>query len=201
MPPALSKLKILVVEDEVIVARDIQQQLIELGYLPVGHATRGEQAIALAGELQPDLILMDIQIAGPMDGIEAATEIRNRFGLPVVFLTAFAEGDTLARAKLATPFGYVLKPFSGRDLHTVIEMAQYKHLAEMSLKKSEDRLNLVIQASRDGVWDRDLIKNEVFYSDFWFSMLGYAPGQLTVTADLWSELTHPEDRERVSRLM
>ncbi|MBJ7256761.1 MAG: PAS domain S-box protein [Akkermansiaceae bacterium] len=201
MPPALSKLKILVVEDEVIVARDIQQQLIELGYLPVGHATRGEQAIALAGELQPDIILMDIQLAGPMDGIEAATEIRNRFALPVVFLTAFAEGDTLARAKLAMPYGYVLKPFSGRDLHTVIEMAQYKHLAEMSLKKSEDRLNLVIQASRDGVWDRDLIKNEVFYSDFWFSMLGYAPGQMTVTADTWSELTHPEDRERVSRLM
>ena len=201
MPPALSKPKILVVEDEAIVARDIQQQLIELGYLPVGHATRGEQAIALAGELQPDMILMDIQLAGPMDGIEAATEIRNRFGLPVVFLTAFAEADTLARAKLATPYGYVLKPFSGRELQTVIEMAQFKHLAEMSLKKSEDRLNLVIQASRDGVWDRDLIKNEVFYSDFWFAMLGYAPGQLTVTADLWSELTHPDDRDRVSRLM
>ena len=201
MSSTLSKPKILVVEDEVIVARDIQQRLIELGYLPVGHATRGEQAIALAGELQPDIILMDIQLAGPMDGIEAATEIRNRFGLPVVFLTAFADGDTLARAKLATPFGYILKPFSGRELQTVIEMAQFKHLAEMSLKKSEDRLNLVIQASQDGVWDRDLIKNEVFYSDFWFAMLGYAPGQMTVTADLWSELTHPDDRERVSRLM
>ncbi len=201
MSSTLSKLKIIIVKDEVIAARDIQQRLIELGYLPVGHATRGEQAIALAGELQPDVILMDIQLAGPMDGIEAARKIRDRFGLPVVFLTAFAENVTLARAKLARPYGYVLEPLSGRELQTVIEMAQFKHLAEMSLKKSGDRLNLVIQASQDGVWDRDLIKNEVFYSDFWFAMIGYAPGQIRVTADLWSELTHPDDRERVSRLM
>lgn len=93
--------RILVVEDEAIVARDIQLQLASLGYEPVGHAKRGEEAVLLAGELRPDLVLMDIQLASAMNGVDAATQIRNRFAIPVVFLTAFAEDSTLERAKLA----------------------------------------------------------------------------------------------------
>ncbi len=124
MSATASKPRILVVEDEAIVARDIRLQLAELGYEAVGHAARGEQAIALAGELHPDLVLMDVQLAGAMDGIAAAQAIRTQFSLPVVFLTAFAEDETLARAKVTEPFGYILKPFSERELHTVVEMAR-----------------------------------------------------------------------------
>jgi signal transduction histidine kinase len=132
--------RILVVEDELIVARDIQQQLIELDYDPVGHTTRGEQAIRMAGELRPDLVLMDVRLAGAVDGIAAAQAIRQQHGLPVVFLTAYATDDTLARAKLAEPFGYVLKPFTERDLRTALEIALHKHATEARLQDKTRQL-------------------------------------------------------------
>ena len=135
MSPPVNKPRILVVEDEAIVARDIRLQLEELGYEPVGHATRGEEAIVLAGELKPDLVLMDIRLVGAMDGIAAAQAIRMQFGLAVVFLTAFAEDETLARAKLAEPLGYILKPFSERELRTVLSIALYKSKTEAKLHR------------------------------------------------------------------
>ena len=143
--------RILLVEDEAIVARDLLQQLTELGYRSAGHATRGEDAIALAGQTRPDLVLMDIQLAGEMDGISAAQEIRERYGLPVVFLTAFAADDTLARAKLTEPFGYILKPFSERELRTVLEMALYKHQAEARLRASALYSQTILDNMLDGV--------------------------------------------------
>ncbi|MGA2248650.1 MAG: PAS domain S-box protein [Verrucomicrobiota bacterium] len=141
-----NKPRILVVEDEAIIASDIRQQLIKLGYEPVGHAVCGEQAIELARELKPDLVLMDIHLAGDMDGITAANAIGKLFALPVVFLTAFAEERTFERAKLTDPFGFIVKPFSERELRTTLGIALYKHGVEMELKKqalalhdSEDR--------------------------------------------------------------
>lgn len=130
------KARILVVEDEVIVARDIQQQLRELGYEPIAHTTRAEEAIALAESLSPDVILMDIQLAGAMDGITAAQIIRTQLALPVVFITAFEADDILARAKLTEPFGYILKPFAERELRTVLEMALYKHRVEREQREA-----------------------------------------------------------------
>ena len=127
MPSALSPNRILIVDDEVLIARDIKNQLEALGYEAIGHATRGEEAIVLAAKLRPDLVLMDIQLGGAMDGIAAAQAIRTQLALPVVFLTAFAADDILERAKLTEPFGYVLKPFEDRDLATQIELALHKH--------------------------------------------------------------------------
>jgi signal transduction histidine kinase len=135
MGSAAKRPTILVVEDEMIVARDIQLQLEVLGYQPVGHATQGEQAVALCAALRPDLVLMDIQLKGGMDGIAAAQAIRTQFALPVVFLTAFASDDILARAKLTSPYGYIFKPFAERELRTVIEMALYKHQTEVKLRE------------------------------------------------------------------
>ena len=132
--------RILVVEDEVIIARDIAMQLVNLGYEVVGNTTRGDQAVCLAGELRPDLVLMDIQLDGPMDGITAAQVIRTQYSLPVVFLTAFAADEVLARAKLSEPYGYILKPFSERELQTVLEMAVYKHQMDARLLISNRQL-------------------------------------------------------------
>lgn len=143
------KPRILVVEDEIIVAFDIGAQLVKLGYEQAGHATRGEEAIALCEEGRPDLVLMDIRLAGAMDGIAAAEAIRAKFSLPVVFLTAFAEDDTLVRARLAEPFGFIIKPFTERDLRTVLEMALYKHEAESRLRQSERRYRTLIHWSPD----------------------------------------------------
>ena len=137
--------RIVIVEDELIVARDIAQQLLELGYEPVASANTGAQAIALALQHKPNLVLMDIQLAGAMDGIEAARQIRAQLDVPVVFLTAFSADDVLARAKLAEPFGYILKPFSERELSTVLAMALYKHQADAKLRSTTRQLQALSQ--------------------------------------------------------
>lgn len=151
MSTNMTKPKILVVEDEIVVARDIRLQLTDLGYEAVGHATTGLQAIEMVQSLHPDLVLMDIQLSGEMDGIQAAQNIRMQFGLPVVFLTAFAAEDILARAKLTEPFGYVLKPFSERELRTLIEMALYRHKSDAKIRLSEENLSITLQSIGDGV--------------------------------------------------
>jgi CheY-like chemotaxis protein len=119
----MTKPRILIVEDESIVAMDIALQLRDLGYQPVGHATSGEQAIELAQRLRPDLTLMDIQLATDMDGITTAMTMRTKFDLRCVFLSAFDGSDCLERAKLAEPAGYVAKPFTEYDLRAAVESA------------------------------------------------------------------------------
>jgi diguanylate cyclase (GGDEF)-like protein/PAS domain S-box-containing protein len=151
MSSVADKPGILVVEDENIVARDLQQQLLEQGYRRLSHATTGEQAIALAEQLRPDLVLMDIQLAGKLDGIAAAQIIRTHFHIPVVFLTAYAAEEVLARAKLSEPYGYILKPFSERELYTVIEMALYKHKTEMELREAAIHSQTILDNMADGV--------------------------------------------------
>ena len=141
----VAKPRVLVVEDESIVARDIAQQLTDLGYTSVGMASFGEQAVKMATELQPDVVLMDIHLAGAMDGIEAAQAIRSQLALPVVFLTAFSEDDVLARAAVTEPFGYILKPFSERELSTVLAMALYKHQTEARLLATTRQLKALSQ--------------------------------------------------------
>ena len=123
----MNSARILVVEDEAVVSMHLEQRLNALGYQVVGAAKTAAKALSLAAEQRPDLVLMDIRIQGPVDGIATAEQMRDRFRLPVVFLTAFAEDATLDRAKMAQPYGFVLKPFEDRELRTVIEIALYKH--------------------------------------------------------------------------
>ncbi|HEY9762564.1 MAG TPA: ATP-binding protein [Trichocoleus sp.] len=126
--------KILVVEDERVVARDIEKRLKKLNYTIVASVASGEEALAKVAELQPDLVLMDIQLKGQMDGITAAEQIRVDFDIPVIYLTAFADEDTLQRAKTTEPFGYIVKPFDERDLHVTIEVALRRRLAEAAIR-------------------------------------------------------------------
>ncbi len=152
----MKKTTILIVEDETVVARDIWAQLTELGYEPVAHATQGVDAIRLAGQLRPGLVLMDIGLAGDMDGIACAQVIRSQFALPVVFLTAFAADDVLERAKLTEPFGYILKPFSQREVRTVVEMALYKHQSESKTLAAKNRLQATLDAMPDLLFEAGL---------------------------------------------
>ena len=115
------KPRILIVEDEVIIAMDIAMQLRELGYEPIGHATRGEQAIDMARQLQPDLVLMDVHLGSEMDGITAAAEIRTQCGADIVFLSAFDTSANRARAEAVGPVGYITKPFDTGDLRAVLD--------------------------------------------------------------------------------
>ncbi|OGT98620.1 MAG: hypothetical protein A2X80_09650, partial [Geobacteraceae bacterium GWB2_52_12] len=141
----MNKASILIVEDEAIVAADLAGMLGRLGYGISGTTPRGEEAIDLARELRPDLVLMDIRLAGAMDGVEAAGIIHSELDLPVIFLTAHSDHATLERAKLTDPFGYLLKPFEDLGLETHIEMALYKHRDERKLRQAHDELELRVE--------------------------------------------------------
>ncbi len=129
---------ILVVEDESIVAKDIQICLKKLGYEVVGIVASGEDAVEKAKEMEPDLIMMDIMLKGEMSGIDAASIIRKTQDIPVIFLTAYTDRDTVDRAKESEPFGYIIKPFKEIDIQTAIEIALYKHRRDLEVKKERD---------------------------------------------------------------
>jgi PAS domain S-box-containing protein len=148
--------RILIVEDEAIVAKDIENGLKELGYAVLAVASSAEQAIQQTAALRPDLILMDIRLRGVMDGIQAAEQIHAHFDIPVVYLTAYADADTLQRAKITQPFGYVVKPFELEELHGAIEMALYKHGTEKELHERERFLTLLNDVTRAALETPDL---------------------------------------------
>ncbi|WP_313929920.1 response regulator [Microcoleus sp. FACHB-SPT15] len=147
--------RLLIVEDEGIVALNIQNRLQGLGYSVVATVSSGEEAIQVAGETRPDLILMDIKLDGNVDGIEAAAEINRLFHLPVVYLTAYTNDETLNRAKLTEPYGYILKPFEARDLCTTIEVALYKYQMEQQLREREQWLATTLKSIGDAVITTD----------------------------------------------
>ncbi len=140
--------RIAIVEDEGIVALDIQDRLAVMGYQTVGCAATREGAVTLVDEERPDLVLLDIRLQGNGDGIDAAIEIRNRFKLPVIFLTAYSEDATLERAKLAEPSGYILKPFNDRELKSTIEIALYKHRAEEEIRRMTRLFDVLSQINQ-----------------------------------------------------
>jgi PAS domain S-box-containing protein len=142
---------IMVVEDEYIVAKDIQNTLTNLGYTVPAIAASGEEAIKKANEMQPDLILMDIVLKGALDGVETANEIKTQLDIPVVYLTAYADDKTLQRAKITEPYGYLIKPFEERELHSTIEMALFKQSMEKRLKDSEQWLSTTLNSIGEGI--------------------------------------------------
>jgi CheY-like chemotaxis protein len=142
----MEKPAIFIVEDEAIVANDIKETLKSLGYSVPGIAKSGELALEKVKEIQPDLVLMDIHLAGQMDGVETAGKIHTFYDIPVIYLTAYADKALLERAKITEPYGYVIKPYDERELHSVIEMALYKHRVEREIKKRDTVLFAVSSA-------------------------------------------------------
>ena len=158
----MSQSRILIVEDDRIVARDIQQQLSRIGHNVVGVTARGEDVVPLIAEGRPDLLLMDIRLEGKIDGIDVAQQIHERFGIPVVFLTAHADEQTVSRARVTEPFGYLVKPFEDSQLRTTIEMALYKHAAERKLRQSERRYAVTLSSIGDAVIATDELLRVTF---------------------------------------
>jgi hypothetical protein len=147
--------QILVVEDEHIIARGIQTDLEQMGYDVPVVASSGEEALEKAAETYPDLVLMDIVLKGSMDGIEAGKKLCQQMDVPIVYLTAYEDDETLRRAQVTEPFGYLLKPYEERELHTTIEMALYKHRMERKLKETEQWLMATLRCISDGVLATD----------------------------------------------
>ncbi len=156
------KKHILIVEDERIVAEDIKMSLERLGHQVCGTAHSGEEAISKAQKTQPDLVLMDIVLQGKMDGVEVAQRIRSLLDAPIIYLTAYSDHKTLERAKVTEPFGYIIKPFDDRELHSIIEIALYKHRIEKKLRESEEWLSTTLNSIGDAVIATDRKGNIIF---------------------------------------
>lgn len=156
----MAKTGILIVEDESIVAKDIQHSLKKLGYEVLGVCSTGEDAILQAEKTKPSLVLMDIMLKGDISGIEAADHIRQKQNIPIIFLTAYADSSTLAKAKVTEPYGYIIKPFKEIDLQTNIEIALYKHEKSSDLKKERDFLYSLVEtkSSKDTIFVKSNLK-------------------------------------------
>jgi DNA-binding LytR/AlgR family response regulator len=149
---------ILITEDEIIVRKDIERCLTQLGYNIIATSDNGKEAVSLALKHKPDICLMDIMIKGDMSGIEAAQEIKSKIDIPVIFLTAYADEHTLSKAKIAEPHGYILKPFKDADIQTAIEMALHKHSKELELKQETDFLRNLAEHNSEA--DFIFVKNK-----------------------------------------
>ncbi len=172
---------ILIAEDEVLVAHTIRLQLESRGYTVGDMATTGEAVLNILRRTRPDLILMDIRLAGAVDGIEAAEHVRCAYGIPVVFLTAFTDDATIERAKVTEPFGYLSKPFDDRDLVNTIEIALYRHRMRTALETSEAKFRGLFENAVIGLVLIDHERNTVEINRAMLELLGTG------------ECTHPDD--------
>jgi PAS domain S-box-containing protein len=204
----MEKTRILIVEDEAIIAMEIESQLHGLGYQVTSIVDTGEKAIKKAEEDRPDIILMDIRIKGEMDGIDAAEEIRNRFGIPVIFSTAYLDEERIERAKITMPFGYVLKPVQERDLKVTIEMALYvskvdaeRRKAEKIIFASEKELGDVLNNTVDTIYKLNLNTSTYDYmSPSSLKTYGYSPEEFISQGIEWTaSLIHPDDMSSLQK--
>jgi PAS domain S-box-containing protein len=170
--------RVLIVEDDRIIAQDVQQTLTRMGYAYPIVVSSGEEAVQRAVDMKPDLVLMDIKLKGPMDGVEAAQRIRASLDIPIVYLTAYADEVTLRRAKITGPFGYILKPFEDEDLHATIEMALYRHEMERTQAQRLKRFQALVEYGSDiavVLDDQGVIR---YASPAIEQVLGYKPREL-----------------------
>lgn len=177
---ATEKFRIVIVEDEAVIAMDIKESLEGLGYEVVGIASSAEEAWRVVAAKKPALVLMDIVLRGPIDGIEAASKIREQHNIPVVFLTAHADNSTFNRAKIVEPYGYVLKPFRQIELRTVIELAIYKHEVE-SHRRASGKSTADISAT-----DGHKALDEKFLASL--QQQSHTPEELAAVTDLFAKM-------------
>lgn len=198
MTEVLTDHRIMIVEDELILAEDMKMQLEELGYSVMGIYRDGETAVQTARREQPDLILMDIMLAGTINGIEAAAQIRDKSDIPIIYITAYTDQELVDQAKKTEPFGYLVKPFNDRDLHVAIDISLYKHKLDrdlrnayaqlelrveertlelsrlnVALRESEQKYRTLITSLNEGVWAFDRNGTTTYVNEKIAKMLGY----------------------------
>lgn len=169
----MTSTRILIVEDQAIVAHDIRKKLETLGYGVAGIVASGEEAIQQTAARQPDLVLMDVQLEGAIDGTEAARYIHTAFDIPIIFITAHADAETLQRIKVTEPSGYILKPFNLQELAAVIELALYKKQSEKNIKEREQWLSTILRSISDAVITTDMHDRISFMNPFAETLTGW----------------------------
>lgn len=191
------------VEDERIVAFNLQQRLLKLGYDVPALAVNAEQTLRAVERYKPNVVLMDIHIEGPLDGIETASQVNKKYHIPIIYLTAYSEETTLARAKATRPYGYLLKPFSERELHATIQMALERHSVELALNLSEERLRLALSAANMADWEIRKVQTqqETLYIGEANHILGYPERVFCGPRNDFMALVEEEDRARVRQVL
>jgi PAS domain S-box-containing protein len=189
----VTALRIFIVEDEGIVADDIAESVQHLGYQVAGTARSGETALEKIRELRPDLVLMDIRLAGEMDGVQVAAELKKTQDIPVIYLTAHADRELLDRAKLTEPYGYLVKPYDERDLSTAIELAVYRNAMHKKLAESEARYRGFVETLPGIAFRFGPDFSPVFFHGAVEPMTGYPEAELMACVPSWNSLVHPDD--------
>jgi PAS domain S-box-containing protein len=187
--------KILVVEDEAVIAIRLQERLTAMGYHVVGISYSGEEAMEQARRLRPDLVLMDIMIPGEMDGVAVAKSVKTELDIPVIFLTAFSEDKIIERAKQAKPYGYIVKPFQDRELKACVEIALYKKKTEKALKEREENFRTLAENANDGILIAVGEGEYVYANQRAAEITGYGVFELLKTTI--QDLVHPDDLEKI----
>lgn len=187
------KAKILVVEDEKIIAKDIESTLKRIGHETAGSVAKGEEALTAAEKLHPDLILMDITLKGRMDGIEAAGIIHKNYNIPVVYITAHQDEATIEKTKDTNPYGYITKPLDDRDLSTAINSAMYRRDVELKLKDAEDKYFRLSENAPDLIVRKELDTRKYTYvNNSSIKLTGYSPDEFYTNPSLLDLLIDPE---------
>ncbi|MDO9046068.1 MAG: PAS domain S-box protein [Methanobacteriaceae archaeon] len=190
----MSGVKVLLAEDESITALQIKNKLKSWDFDVVAVASSGEDAIVLALEKKPDIVLLDIVLKGNLDGIDAAEKIKDTLHIPIIYLTAFADESTMNRAKSTEPRNYILKPFDDNELRFALEMSVYKNQIENELKAAQNYLELITENMADIVGQLDFHGKFLYISPSIKKLLGYWPTD--ILGNTFFELAHPEDLER-----
>ncbi len=196
----MPKANILIVEDDRIVSEDTRITLKELGFGVSGIVPSGEESLKKVEAEPPDLVLMDIELEGEMDGTEAADQIRSRFNIPVVYVTSYADEDVLERVKITEPFGYVIKPFEDRELNSAIEIALYKHKMERKLKESEAKYRLLVKSMTDVIALLSPAGKLLYVSPSIKELGGYDP-ESEIGNDMSKFIESETDRNRAVELL
>jgi PAS domain S-box-containing protein len=191
------KVKVLVVEDENIIARDIESTLKRIGHESAGIVSKGEDAITMSEKVKPDLILMDITLKGEMDGIEASKIINDRFGIPIVYITAHQDEDTIEKTKGTNPYGYITKPLDDRDLNSAINTAIYRRDVEDKLKDAEEKYFRLSENAPDMIISQELKTQKYNYvNNTSVKLTGYSPEEFYNKPGLLQSIIDPEWKEQ-----
>lgn len=192
----VKKAKVLVVEDEKIIAKDIESTLKRIGHESSGSVSKGEDAVKMAETIKPDLILMDITLKGELDGIEAAKIINDRYGIPIVYITAHQDEATIEKTKGTNPYGYITKPLDDRDLSTAINSAMYRRDVEEKLKDAEDKYFRLSENAPDMIFSQNIATLKYNYvNSSSIKLTGYSPDDYYNTPGLLKSLVDPEWKE------
>lgn len=197
--------RVLIVEDEFIIAFELQSMIQKLGYEVISIVDSGQKAIEMVETERPDIILMDIRIKGDLDGIDTAGIIKSKFNAPIIFSSAYLDEDKFERAKITLPYGYILKPVQERDLKITLEMALHvsdidakRRYAEQKLKESEERFRTVVENAQEWIWETDRQGRFSYSSSNVKDILGYTPEEI-VGKKYYYDFYHPDEKERLKK--